>query len=117
MAPETIAFFDTFCRTALAEVCCTETYYTAAGEVASFGIFPGGADKGTALALVLRKLNLSSEAVVAIGDNDHDLPLFAQAGLKVAVGNATVALKQRADVIAPDHDNDGVGWAIEQFVL
>jgi hydroxymethylpyrimidine pyrophosphatase-like HAD family hydrolase len=33
------------------------------------------------------------------------------------MGNATRALKQQADVIAPDHDHDGVGWALEQFVL
>jgi len=54
---------------------------------------------------------------LAIGDNDNDIPLFSQAGLKVAVGNGTIALKNHADAIAPANDNDGVGWAIEQFVL
>jgi 5-amino-6-(5-phospho-D-ribitylamino)uracil phosphatase len=115
--PEAIAFFSNLCQTELGAYCSTETYYAAGGEVASFGIFPAGADKGTALTLVLHKLNLTAEAVLAIGDNDNDMPLFAQAGLKVAVDNASVALKACADVIAPDHNNDGVGWAIEQFVL
>ncbi len=115
--PESIAFFNNLCRTELGAYCSTETYYTVGGEIDSFGIFPAGADKGTALALVLHKLSLTPGEVLAIGDNDNDIPLFAQAGLKVAVGNASVALKQCADVIAPDHDNDGVGWAIEQFIL
>ena len=115
--PDAIEFFRGFCNTELGDDCYTESYYNRAGEVESLGIFPAGADKGSALAFVLRKLDIASDAVLAIGDNDNDIPLFTQAGVKFAVGNGTVALKSHADVIAPDNDHDGVGWAIEQFVL
>lgn len=115
--PDAIIFFSHFCRTAAKAECHTETYYDATGQVQSFGIFPAAANKGAALALVLHHLQLAPAAVLAIGDNDNDIPLFTQAGLKVAMGNGTAALKQHADVIAPDHEHDGVAWAIEQFVL
>ena len=115
--PDAITYLHGLCGTELSEYCHTELYYSADGAVQSLGIFPAGADKGSALALVLGKLKIAPAAVLAIGDNDNDIPLFSQAGLKVAVGNGTVALKSHADVIAPDNDNDGVGWAIEQFVL
>lgn len=115
--PAAIDCFQRLCQTELREYCHMETYYQPDGAVQSLGIFPAGADKGNALALVLRRLNLAADAVLAIGDNDNDLPLFAQASVKVAVGNGTVKLKHQADVIAPDNDSDAVGWAIEQFVL
>lgn len=115
--PDAIAFFRTFCQTALGNDCYTEMYYTLNGDVHSLGIFPAGADKGSALALVLGKLNIAPDAVLAIGDNDNDIALFSQAGMKVAMGNGTATLKAQANAIAPDNDNDGVGWAIEQFVL
>lgn len=115
--PEAIMHLHGLCSTELSDDCHTELYYGADGAVQSLGIFPAGADKGSALALVLGKLNIATNAVLAIGDNDNDIPLFSQAGFKVAVGNATAALKNHADAIAPNNDNDGVGWAIAQFVL
>lgn len=115
--PAAIEFFRTFCRTELRHDCYIETYYEPNGEVHSLGIFPAGADKGSALALVLDHLNITPDEVLAIGDNDNDIALFSQAGVRVAMGNGTGTLKSHATAIAPDHDNDGVGWAIEQFVL
>lgn len=115
--PDAITFFRTFCKTELGNDCYTETYYTPNGDVHSLGIFLAGADKGSALGLVLGKLNIAPDAVLAIGDNDNDIALFSQAGMKIAMGNGTATLKAQANAIAPDNDNDGVGWAIEQFVL
>lgn len=115
--PAAIEFFRTFCQAELRHDCYTETYYDPNGDVHSLGIFPAGADKGSALALVLDHLNITPDEVLAIGDNDNDIALFSQAGVRVAMGNGTGALKSHATAIAPDHDNDGVGWAIDQFVL
>lgn len=105
------------CETNLKGICYAQTYYNPNGDVHSLGIFAHGADKRNALSLVLKKLNIASNHVLAIGDNDNDLPLFSLAGLKVAVNNATQALKEQADVIAPSNDKNGVGWAIEHYVL
>ena len=48
-----------------------------------------GAGKGHGLDALLAALHIPSEAVIAIGDGENDLPLFARAGLSVAMGNAS----------------------------
>jgi len=94
-----------------------ETYYYPDGAVKSIGIYAPGADKGTALALVLERLGVEREAVLAIGDNPNDLPMFAQARIRVAMGNATADVKAQATVVAPTNDEEGVAWAVQRFVL
>ena len=39
-------------------------------------------------------------------------------GIGVAMGNATTAIKQVANVVAPmTNDEDAVAWAIETYIL
>ena len=96
--------------------CYTETYYYPPDEKAhSLGIFPPHTDKGTALTLVLEKLGLSWDNVMAIGDNFNDLPMFERAGLSVAMGNAPAKVKEKAMVIAPSNDEEGVAWAVQRY--
>jgi len=52
-----------------------------------------------------------------IGDNPNDLPMFACAGIRVAMGNATRAVKAVATVEAPTNDDAGVAWAVRRYVL
>ena len=53
---------------------------------------------------------------MAIGDQDNDIEMLLSAGLKVAMGNATQALKETADYITSDIEDDGAFLAIEKFV-
>ncbi|MBN2391172.1 MAG: HAD-IIB family hydrolase [Anaerolineae bacterium] len=92
-----------------------ETYYYPDNTVKSIGVYAPGSDKGTALALVLERLGIDQEAVLAIGDNPNDLPMFAQARIRVAMGNATADVKAQATAIAPTNDEEGVAWAVKQF--
>ena len=115
--PVAIETLRLHCQTKLVDSCYAQTYYKPSGDVHSLGIFAQGADKCSALSLVLAKLGIAADSVLAIGDNDNDLPLFSLAGLKVAVDNATQSLKEQADIIAPSNDEDGVAWAIKRFVL
>ena len=94
-----------------------ETYYNPDNTVKSIGVYAPGSDKGTALALVLEHLGIAPEAVMAIGDNPNDLPMFARARIRVAMGNATADVKAQATAIAPTNDEEGVAWAVKQFVL
>lgn len=75
------------------------------------------ASKGTALQAILKKLKMKPENVMAIGDSTNDLTLFDVAGLKVAMGNATEAMKERADYVTAHVDQCGVAEAIEKFCL
>jgi HAD superfamily hydrolase (TIGR01484 family) len=62
-------------------------------------------------------LEISKEHTLAIGDGDNDLPLFENAGLKIAMGNATELLKAQADYIVGSVAQDGFAEAMERFVL
>jgi Cof subfamily protein (haloacid dehalogenase superfamily) len=115
--PVAIEALRRHCETKLSGLCYAQTYYKPSGVIHSLGIFAQGADKRSALSVVLTKLGIVLDNVLAIGDNDNDLPLFCLAGLKVAIGNATQSLKEQADIIAPSNDENGVAWAIEHFVL
>ena len=94
-----------------------ETYLRPDGSAKSLGVFAAGADKGTALRLVSKRLGIDRSQVMAIGDNPNDLPMFACAGIRVAMGNATRAVKAAATVVAPTNDDAGVAWAVRRHVL
>lgn len=66
----------------------------------------------------LRNITHSTiEHTLAIGDGANDLPLFANAGIKVAMGNAVLELQQAADHVVGGIDQDGFAEAMEKFVL
>jgi Cof subfamily protein (haloacid dehalogenase superfamily) len=73
--------------------------------------------KGHALARLTDHLGISLGETIGIGDNDNDLELVEQAGLGVAMGNASTAVKAAADYVAPPVDEEGVVDVIERFVL
>lgn len=75
------------------------------------------ADKGIALAELSGMLGIPMEMTLVIGDSDNDVPMFRAAGFAVAVGNASDAVKAEADAVTLDCDHDGVGAAIEKYIL
>ncbi len=75
------------------------------------------ASKGKAILYLAQNWGISSDEIMAIGDQDNDIELLKVANVKVAVGNATEGLKVIANYIAPSVENDGVVDAIEKFIL
>lgn len=75
------------------------------------------ADKGKALTALCDRLNIPMSHTMVIGDSDNDIPMFQVAGLAVAMENALPTVKQCADVVTLDCNSDGVGTAIERYVL
>jgi Cof subfamily protein (haloacid dehalogenase superfamily) len=75
-----------------------------------------GVDKGTGLAIVLRHLGLLPENLLAIGDAENDLPMFALAGTAVAMGHAPERVRAAADWIAPSFEQDGVAAALDHYL-
>lgn len=82
------------------------------GEITPFGIH-----KGSAIVQLARHFNVPREAVVAIGDNANDLPMIEWAGLGLAMGNAPAHVQERADAVVPSIEEDGVAWAIRNYLL
>lgn len=75
------------------------------------------ASKGQALAFLAQKLGVSQAETVAIGDHDNDADMVAWAGLGVAMGNASAAVKAAANHITATIAEDGAALAIERFIL
>jgi len=78
---------------------------------------PLDANKGRGLERLAAYLGVPQPATMAIGDNDNDAEMVAWAGLGIAMGNASAAVRAVADVVAPAVEQDGAAWAIETFVL
>lgn len=72
-----------------------------------------GSTKANAMKILIDYLNIRKEEVIAIGDGGNDIPMFEVAGYKIAMGNASKELKQKADYITDTNNNDGVAKALE----
>lgn len=76
-----------------------------------------GLSKGLALATLARHLGVAREHVMAIGDQDNDVPMLQWAGLGLAMGNAPSSVQEVADAVIPSVEDDGVAWAIREYIL
>ena len=76
-----------------------------------------GVHKGAALRCLAQRLEIPMEQVMAIGDDENDLSMFAEAGVSVAMGNAEPSVQQKANHVTRTNDEDGVGWAVRKLVL
>ncbi len=75
------------------------------------------ASKGAGLAVLRDILQLAVAETMALGDQQNDLTMIETAGLGIAMGNAIPALKQIAQAETTTQNEDGVGVAIEKYVL
>lgn len=74
------------------------------------------ANKGDGIAALTREAGFELKQVAALGDMANDIPMFARAGLSVAMGQAPTEVKAAARVVAATNEHDGVADAIERFV-
>jgi Cof subfamily protein (haloacid dehalogenase superfamily) len=75
------------------------------------------ANKGAALAVLAELMGVPASEIAVLGDGSNDLPMFAAAGLSIAMGNAGDEVKAKADLVTAANDADGFAQAVEQFVL
>ncbi|MCL4835113.1 MAG: Cof-type HAD-IIB family hydrolase [Caldilineaceae bacterium] len=76
-----------------------------------------GVDKGAGLLHLLERLSIAPHRVLAVGDNENDIPMLKLAGMGVAMGQATEKVKTVARWIAPSVFEDGAAVAMERFVI
>lgn len=77
---------------------------------------PKNIDKGFAISYLQEHFGLANEQVMAIGDEENDLPLVQAAGFGVAMGNAIDKVKTAAQFVTKTNDEAGVAYAID-YVL
>lgn len=75
------------------------------------------ATKGIGLEVVAKSLNINRENVMAIGDNENDIEMLKYAGYSVAMANADDYVKEHADYVTGNNNEDGVAKVIEEMVL
>jgi hypothetical protein len=78
----------------------------------AYHVAPIGVDKGRGLKTLLESLNIDAERVAAIGDSLQDLEMFNAVGFSVALANAPVELKKRADAVASKSYGEGFAEAV-----
>jgi len=76
-----------------------------------------GVDKGQGVLRLCDILGIDPQRVLAIGDNDNDIPMLAAVGFGVAMGNATPGVKAVAQWVAPSVAEDGAAVALERLIL
>ena len=72
-------------------------------------------DKWDAIEYLLNILNISKEEIIAIGDNINDKEMIENAGLGVAMGQSMPEIKQIADYVTEDNENEGVKKVLEIY--
>lgn len=79
--------------------------------------FPADLDRTVGIQALLKKLNITMDEVMSIGDSNLDADAIKASGIGVAMGNAPDYVKELADFVTLPFDQDGVAVAIEKFVL
>lgn len=74
------------------------------------------ANKGDGVAAIAATMGVPLEQVAVIGDMANDLPMFARAGLSIAMGQAPDHVRAAADWVTASNNDDGVARAIERLI-
>ena len=80
-------------------------------------LVPMGIDKAKCLAILLEKIGVTKDEMIACGDGFNDLTMIQYAGLGVAMANAQDVVKEAADFVTLSNEEDGVAFAVEKFYL
>lgn len=78
-----------------------------------FEVLPENIDKGKALALLAERYGIPLERCAAVGDSENDVGMLRAAGIAVAMGNASPAAVEAAQLQVADNVHHGAAQAIE----
>ncbi|MBO0477038.1 HAD family phosphatase [Vagococcus sp. DIV0080] len=73
--------------------------------------------KANGIDLLAKKLGIKQEEVMAIGDEENDISMIEYAGMGVVMANGNETVKKLAQFVTKSNEEDGVAYAVEQFVL
>lgn len=84
--------------------------YEKGGELIAKGV-----NKFTGIKKILKYFDISVEDTVAVGDSLNDYDMIENCNIGIAMGNATQKLKDIADYITTDVEDDGIYNAMKHF--
>lgn len=112
-----LAFLDTGTLDQELAAAAGERVATIRSGAAFFEFVPPGVSKGEALSELMAYYGVSRDEVLAIGDGENDLSMFAVAGMSVAMADAPAAVRARAHTLTGTCAEGGVAEALRRFVL
>jgi Cof subfamily protein (haloacid dehalogenase superfamily) len=80
-------------------------------------IIAPGVDKGVFVRNLSARVGVPREEIATIGDMENDLPMFAQSGLSIAMGNADDHVKSHASHVTASNANEGFAEAVARHIL
>ncbi|PYZ92068.1 hydrolase Cof [Salipaludibacillus keqinensis] len=82
-----------------------------------FEIVSKGVSKWSAIEYILNTYGIKKEEAIAFGDGPNDIEMIQSIGTGVAMGNGVAQLKQVADYVTGDSEEDGLAYYIEQQLI
>lgn len=83
---------------------------------AALDLLPISVSKSSALQHLTAMLGIEMDSVAAIGDDVNDIDMMACAGLAIAMANARQEVKEIADYITKSNEQDGVAYALCNYL-
>ena len=74
-------------------------------------------NKGNGLKELGEKIGISTNEMIAFGDERNDISMFDIVGTAVAMGNGSQEAKDHANFITASNDDDGIAKALDKFIF
>lgn len=74
-------------------------------------------NKGKTLQQLIKEKDIDKDEIIAIGDSYNDIEMLSYAGIGIAMENAPEKVKNRADMVAPDNEKDGVAVILDKLII
>lgn len=75
------------------------------------------ATKENAILHICRECGITTDEIIAFGDDFADIGMLKLCGIGVAMGNAIDEVKAVADYVIGDNDHDGIGYYLQNVML
>jgi HAD superfamily hydrolase (TIGR01484 family) len=76
-----------------------------------------GVNKGSGITRMGEMLGVEPTEMACVGDSYNDLPMLRVCGLPIAMGGAPEEVRQAAQFDAPMAEEDGLAFAIDNYIL
>ncbi len=83
----------------------------------SLEIYSNEVSKATGILDVLKELHIELENSYCFGDGPNDIEMFETVGHPIAMGNAIDDIKQRAEIICPTVQDNGVAIQLKKMFI
>lgn len=73
--------------------------------------------KAVSVLALANYLNIRQEDIIAFGDGNNDIEILSEAGIGIAMGNASDQIKSVADMVTDTNERDGIYKALAQLKI